>query len=507
MQPLRGTGTAVGLAERSLTALKWNYAGIGTKVLAQFVVGVVLARLLGPEPFGVYSAVLLVTGVGVPIVERGFGSAVIQARRLNDEMIRYAFTRLLMTGLAAAVVLCVAAHSVAALFRYPALTTAIYCSALYLCVHAISVLPGALLQRDLDMRSFQIAQIAGYLVGYGVVGITGALLGVGAWSLIAALLTQVIVYALIAYTRVRHTIRPLFKLKGQQLTSFGNLVVATNLLNWVIENLDNLLVGRLYGMRALGLYAVSYNLVRTPTNHVMTTVQGVLFPAGARAQENIPGLQRAYLTALSAVLLVLCPVFLGIASVAHTVVEGIYGGKWAGAETLLLPLALAMPVHASMTGSALLWARGQVATELKVQVGTVVIFLIALLLASRISVQAIAWAVFAVYILRAWWLTSKILKSIQLSWSAFLGAARGGLFLGAVTAGTFYLVDMALASTGMNSLNRLCMLACLGAVNVIVLPVFVRGLIASTELRSVLERAIPRSPGLLRTVMQLYVRA
>jgi hypothetical protein len=104
-------------------------------------------------------------------------------------------------------------------------------------------------------------------------------------------------------------------------------------------------------------------------------------------------------------------------------------------------------------------------------------------------------------------LTSKILKSIQLSWSAFLGAARGGLFLGAVTAGTFYLVDMVLASTGMNSLNRLCMLACLGAVNVIVLPVFVRGLIASTELRSVLERAIPRSPGLLRTVMQLYVRA
>jgi O-antigen/teichoic acid export membrane protein len=507
MRSPRGTETAGGLAARSLTALKWNYAGIGTKVLAQLVVGVVLARLLGPEPFGVYSAVLLVIGVGVPIVERGFGSAVIQARHLNDEMIRYAFTRLLITGLAVAMVLCVAARSVAVLFRYPALTTAIYGSALYLFVYAISVLPGALLQRDLDMKSFQIAQIAAYLVGYGLVGISGAFLGLGAWSLITALVTQLIVYAFIAYTRVRHTIRPLFKLKNQQLTSFGNLVVATNLLNWAIENLDNLLVGRLYGMRSLGLYAVSYNLVRTPTNHVMTTAQGVLFPAGARAQENIPGLQRAYLTALSAVLLVLCPVFLGIASVAHTVVQGIYAGKWAGAEVLLLPLALAMPVHASMTGSALLWARGQVATELKVQAGTVVIFLIALLLASRISVEAIAWAVFAVYILRAWWLTSKVLHSLQLSWRAFLGAARGGLLLGSVTAGTFYVVDSGLAFGGMNSLNRLCILAGVGLVIVTVLPVCLRGVIASKELRALLERATPRSPGLLRTVMQLYGRA
>jgi lipopolysaccharide exporter len=306
---------------------------------------------------------------------------------------------------------------------------------------------------------------------------------------------------------VRHTIRPLFKLKDQQLTTFGNLVLATNLLNWAIENLDNLLVGRLYGMHALGLYSVSYNLVRTPTNHVMTTVQGVLFPAGARAQENIPGLQRAYLTAVGAVVLVLCPVFLGMASVAPTVVQGIYGGKWAGAETLLLPLALAMPVHASMTGSVLLWARGQVATELKVQAGTVLIFLVGLLVASRISLKAIAWAVFAVYILRAWWLTSKILKSMQLSWSAFFGAARGGLCLGAVTASTFYLVDVGLASRGMNSLNRLCMLAGLGVVILTVLPVCVRGVIASTELRSLLERATPRSPGLLRTLMQLYVRA
>jgi lipopolysaccharide exporter len=505
--PNGSTGLSASLTERSLAALKWSYAGVAAKVLAQFVVGVVLARLLGPEPFGVYSVVLLINGVGVLIVDRGFGSAVIQTRSLNDQMIRYAFTRLLITGLAAAAVLCLAAQPLAVLFRYPPLITAIYGSALCLFVYAIGVLPGSLLQRDLDMKAFQKAQIASYLVGYAVVGVISALLGLGAWSLIAALLTQSVVYVLFTYTRVRHPIRPLFKLKNQKLTMFGNLVIGTNLLNWAIENLDNVLVGRLYGMYALGLYGVSYNLVRTPTNHVMITVQSVLFPAGSRAQENILGLQRAYLTALGAVQLVLCPVFFGIASVAPTLVQGIYGGKWAGAEKLLLPLALAMPVHAAITGSVLLWAKGQVATELKVQAGTLVIFVAALFVASRISFQAIAWAVLAVYIVRAWWLTSKILRSMQLRWSAFFRAMRGGLLLGVVTASTFYLVDVALTSAGLNSLTRLCALAVVGLFIVAVVPLCVRGVIASADLRSLLERAVPRSPGLLRTVMQLYVRA
>jgi lipopolysaccharide exporter len=497
----------VGLTESTLSALKWNYAGVVAKVLAQFAISVALARLLGPQPFGVYSVVLLVNGIGALIVERGLGSAVIQSRQLTEEGIRYAFTRLLVTSLAAVGILCVAAPHIAALFRYPGLITAVYGSALYLFVYSIGVVSGALLQRDLDMKSYQIAQVAAYVIGYGVVGITFALLGLGAWSLIAALVTQWTVYMLIVYARVRHSMRPLFRLQDNQLATFGNLVLATNLLNWTIENADNLLIGRMFGMSNLGLYSVSYNLVRTPTNHVMTTAQGVLFPAAAKAQDNLRGLQRAYLTALGGVLLVICPVFVGIAAVARTVVQGFYGGKWVGAEALLLPLALAMPVHASITGSVLLWAKDQVSSELKVEAGTAAIFLIAISVASRVSLQAVAWAVFAVYIVRAAWLNSNILHSIQLSWSDFWHAARGGVLLGAIVAAALYLVDTGLALVGVNALNRLCVLAGVGLLIVLVLPVCARGVIPSTELRALLERATPRSPGLLRSLMQLYVRA
>jgi lipopolysaccharide exporter len=496
----------VDLTERTLTALKWNYAGIGVKVLAQFLITVVLARMLGPEPFGVYSITVLVIGIGGIIVERGFGSAVIQTGDLSDETVRYAFTRLLFTGLAVSALLSIAAPSIAGVFRYPPLRTAIYGSAFYLMLYAISVVPGALLRRDLDMKSFQTAQIGAYLVAYPVVGIGGALRGWGPWSLIGALIVQLVVFVVIAYAHTRHPIRPLFRLSGDKLACFGNAVLATNLLNWAIENLDNLIVGQIYGMRALGLYAVSYNLVRTPTDHVVTTAQNVLFPAASRVQENVRGLQTAYLAAVSALELVLCPVFLGIASAAPTVIQGIYGSKWTGAENLLVPLALAMPVHASMTGSGLLWARDQVATELRVQTGSLLVFVAGLLIASRVSLAAISWAVFAVYVLRASWLTSKILDSIQLSWRVFFGALRGGLLLGGVTAGTLCVTNVALASRGMNSSNRLCLLTSVGLLTLAVIPVCVRSVL-SAELRGVLERATSRSSGFVRSIMQLSMRA
>jgi hypothetical protein len=166
-----------------------------------------------------------------------------------------------------------------------------------------------------------------------------------------------------------------------------------------------------------------------------------------------------------------------------------------------------MPLHALLVGSGVLWARGQGAAERNVEAGTLAIFLVGLSIAPRISLQAIAWTVLSVYTLRGLWLTSKLLNSIQLRWSDFFAAARGGLCLGIVTAGAFYIVDMGLAARGMVALNRVFILGCIGLVVVTILPICIRGLISSPELRTVLERAVPESPGFLRTVMQLYAKS
>lgn len=91
-----------GLAGRSLGALKWNYLGTGIKVLSQLVIGIVLARLLGPEPFGLIALAWLMLGLGNLIADSGLGVALIQKQQISARDIRYVFTLQMLAGTALA---------------------------------------------------------------------------------------------------------------------------------------------------------------------------------------------------------------------------------------------------------------------------------------------------------------------------------------------------------------------------------------------------------------------
>lgn len=496
-----------GLTARSFTALKWNYAGTAVKAIAQFTFSVVLARMLGPGAFGIYSALLLITTLGSLVVEGGLGSALIQISDLDDDTVRFAFTRLLSRALIVAIVLCAPADVFARIFHFPGLTLAIYGSAVYLIVYACSVVPSALLNRHLDFKLLQIAQIITYILAYSIVGVGGALLGLGPLSLVGALITQLFLFTAAAYMAVPHAIRPLFELPVQKLTPYGSRVMAINLLNWTIENLDNVVIGWRYGVHSLGVYSVSYALVRVPTNNVMITAQTVLFPAGARAQNSLQRLQTAYLATINGVLLVLCPVLFSAALLSRTLVEGIYGSRWAGAEKVLVPLALAMVVHACMTGSTLLWAKGRLGVELRVQRSVALVFCISMVMVSRISVEATAWAVLGLYTLRAAWLTRGILKVLEVPWRLLVRTIKGAFLLGGLIAGSLYLLDRALAESVPAATMRLLVLVSAGIIIAGLAPLMVRNLAFSAELRSVVSNLRLTAPRWVQSVIEVYVGA
>lgn len=228
------------------------------------------------------------------------------------------------------------------------------------------------------------------------------------------------------------------------LKKFGVRVLFTNMANWVIENVDNLLVGKVFGPTALGLYSVSYNLVRTPANHLVVTLQTVLFPVSARAQDNPGSLRRAYLIVVAGVALVAFPVFAGIATVTDTLIAALFGQQWAAAGSVLLPLSLSMMLHAVMAvAGPVLWGKGAAGAEMRVQFWVGIAFVAALLVASRYSVTAMAWAVCGVYGLRVVGMTAALMRHIELSVSALFGALRGGLLAAMLVVFALLVVDRA----------------------------------------------------------------
>lgn len=424
------------LTERSLRAVKWNYLGTIGRALAQFVSLIVLARLLGPEPTGLFGYALLLISFAGLAAEMGLSAALVQAATLSRAQLGSAVSRLLLVAVIVSSLLFVLAGWIAtSLFNAPQATPVLQAIAPSLIVSALSIPPAAMLRRELQFRALTLIGLGSYVFGYIFVGIGVALAGGGVWSLVAAWYAQNLSGCIAMNLAARGSLAWGNPLKLQKLGSFGGIIMITYLFNWVIDNATHFVVGRVFGPASLGAFTVVNNLVRTPASHLVTNLQTVLFPTSARAQDNPVALRRAYLTALSGVGFVAMPLFGGAAVVSPLVVEAMLGAKWAVAQPLLAPLALAMIPHSLMAiAGPMLGGKGEPLAELNVQAATAVLLVVALFIASTYSLEVLAWVLCGVFLVRFVGMTLALARRIGVSLADILGALRGGFVL-AVAAG------------------------------------------------------------------------
>lgn len=436
------------LTERSLRAVKWNYLGTIGRVLAQFVSLIVLARLLGPEPTGLFGYALLMVSFVSLATEMGLSAALVQAANLSRAQLGSAVSRLFLVAVIVCVVLFVLAEWIATfLFNTPQAAPVLQAIAPSLIVSALSIPPAAMLKRELQFRALTLIGLGSYIFGYLFVGIGVALAGGGVWSLVAAWYAQNLTGCIAMNLVARGSLAWNSPFRLQKLGGFGGIIMVTYLINWVIDNATHFVVGRVFGPASLGAFTVANNLVRTPAGHLVTNLQTVLFPASARAQDNPVALRRAYLTALSGVGFVAMPLFGAAAAVSPLVVEALLGAKWAVAQPLFAPLALAMIPHSLMAiAGPMLGGKGEPLAELNVQVATAVLLVVALFIASTYSLEVLAWVLCGVFLARFVGMTLALARRIGVSLADILGALRGGFVLSAAAAFAAAGFDHALAT-------------------------------------------------------------
>lgn len=465
---------AMNLMERSVIALKWSYLGVLARIVLQFISQLALARILGPEVIGVFSMAILVVGIGGILVEMGLGAALVQRRDLTESEASRVFNLVVTVGLIAAAGSFLLAPHLGEFYGTTGLTDVLRGLAPVFLFQALSVVPIALLKRDLAFKAIQVIQTVSYAIGYMLVGIGAALAGAGVWSLVFAAAVQTGIASLLLLIVRPHPIRIAYTKTNNRLSVFGSWAMLTNLINWAIENIDNILIGKFLGASALGLYAVPYNLTRAPANHLVTTVQTVLFPASAIVQDSRVHLQRAYLLVVSAVAIIAFPVFAGIAACSGTLVEALLGPGWSDAASLLPPLALAMVFHTVMTGSVLLWATDQVRKELRVQVFALLVTAILVGIGTQFSIVTAAWAVSAAYFIRSASLVSVVVKTLGLSWRSFVQAISGAVVLATLIGVVCFATDWILIAGATGPVTRLVTIASVALSASMVLLVLLR---------------------------------
>ena len=165
-----------------------------------FVVVLVLARLLGPENYGLVTLAATIALLGQTMLGETFSQALIQAKTLEPAHVSSLFWMLLGAGLAASLGLALAAGWLAGLFGATDLAPILRALSPLLLLTSLQAVPTALYKRELDFRAIALASTSGTLLG-GVVGVGFALRGFGAWSLVANLLAQNAVVTVMIWRR------------------------------------------------------------------------------------------------------------------------------------------------------------------------------------------------------------------------------------------------------------------------------------------------------------------
>lgn len=431
------------LTKRAVSAAKWNYLGNGVKVLLQFLIGVWLARLLGPEAFGVVAIAWLMIGVGKLISDFGFSAALIQRPDLTDRDVGYIFTIQVLIGFSLSLLGFVFASQIAAFFNHSPAEPVIAVMAWLFLIQAVGQTTTAALNRALRFKFSQQANVATYLLGYVGIGLPMAYLGYGAWSLVAAQMTQAVAYTAIVLIKSGVAIRPRLRPSKPGLFSFGGKVIGANLCSYAIINLDSFIVGKYLGVTQLGIYNRAMSLLGTPNGVIVSSLQSVLFSAASREQNNPESIKRSFLAATEFVGLVSLPIFLTVAVVPDVVVLGIYGESWREAISPLVPLALAMPVHAFLAViGPVLMAINRTELEVYAQLVALLISVPLLILAGMQSLETLAWAVLVAYLIR--WITLLVAARIgmRVSLSEVISALQRGFVLSAPVASVVGLLDL-----------------------------------------------------------------
>lgn len=404
-----------GLFARTARALVWSYGVVIVRTVTSLAFGIILARILGPEPFGIVAAAGIVIGLSSLVSDFGFGAALVQAQAVTEEDVRFVFTWQMVVAIGLSVVVIGLSGPAARLFALPEAQAVIASLASLFVINAIGQTSTNLLKRRMAFKQLQLTLAASVIIGYGLFGVPAALYGLGVWSLVIAQISQGFLLNVATYSLTRHSLRPKFTIGNQaaRFLRFGSNVVIANVANWAIDNLPKAFISRAFGATDLGLYSRSATLMTAPTSVIVTNLQAVLFPAYSRAQARLPDLRRVYTGTLNALAIALLPPFAGIAATSGTLVEVVLGTSWRGAAPIVIPLAIAMPLNALMAmAGPLIYGIGKVGIETRLQVTSAIAMSAMLAVASGISVQAVSWGVLGVASIRLVLLTRAAARAL-----------------------------------------------------------------------------------------------
>ena len=339
------------LTHKTASGVAWISLFQVARQLLQVASVSVLARKVPPSAYGLVAMAVLITNFLETVRDAGTGTALVREREVSDNLAATVFWLTCGLGLIITLIMVMVSWPASRFFHEPMLAAVLQFLSIGFFLSAMSVVPLAMLNREMAFRKVALAQTAGAVSGT-VVAITVALAGGKVWSLVAGSI------AMNAVTTTAIWITSPFRLKAvfrpsdaRHMLSFGLNLSGVNLLNYFSRNTDNLLVGKFLGSVSLGYYQMGYMLMTYPLQNFAAVVAQVVYPALSKMQDDHERFRVAYLRTCRLIALVTFPLMLGLAVTAQPFIRVFLGARWmpvAGLLVIFAPLGAAQSVYTTV---------------------------------------------------------------------------------------------------------------------------------------------------------------
>lgn len=328
-----------------ISSLIWKFLErIGTQGV-QFIVSIILARLLLPSDYGVVSMILVFTAIANVFIQTGFSTSLIQKKDSDELDFSSVFYISLLIAAICYVILFFAAPIIASFYNMPAITSILRVISLTLFFGAINSVQNAKIAKEMKFKKLFLSSLVAILIS-GTTGVLMAYKGFGPWALVGQQITNSIATTIILWFTSGWKPKLMFSInRVKSLLSYGWKILCSALLDTIYQNIYNLVIGKFYSSSTLGNYNKGEQFPKLIAVNVDGAISSVMLPAYSKQQDRKDKLKKMVRRSIVTSSLLLFPMMFGLAAVAETVVKVLLTENWLGCVPFMQLLCIVYALY------------------------------------------------------------------------------------------------------------------------------------------------------------------
>lgn len=358
----------------------------------QFVLQIILARLLLPSDYGIIAMLAIFIQISSVFIDSGFANALIQKQNCTERDYTTVFYYNLVVSLFVYVVLFFIAPLVAAFYEIDLLTSVMRVASLVVILNAFTIVQRTILVKQINFKSQTVVSFSSAVLS-GLGGIALAYTGFGVWALCAQSLLNSFLQIFFFFYYVRWLPTLTFSKESfNELFGFGSKILVASIISTIYNNLYTIVIGKRFNSKELGHYSRAENFAFFPSSMIGSIISRVSYPVLSKIQNDDDKLKEAYRQIIRYSSFIIFPIMIGLSSLARPFIITILGARWEGCCQMLQILCFAlMWDHLCSLNLNLLYVKGKTNLVLRLEIIKKLIAILILIVSIPFGIIVMCW--------------------------------------------------------------------------------------------------------------------